>query len=145
MNGLGSWRWMPAGPPKRRPSSTRAANADPSNASYWTNLGNARREEGDLAGAESAYRRALEADPKYADAANGLGVMLVQQRKPADAIVWFQSALQRSPDFHEARLNLGIAYQESGDRDRADCHLPRTARRPRRLASSASAAPRRKC
>jgi len=27
--------------------------------------------------------------------------------------------LQRSPDFFEARLNLGIAYQQSGNRDRA--------------------------
>jgi FimV-like protein len=28
-------------------------------------------------------------------------------------------ALKTSPDFHEARLNLGIAYQESGERDKA--------------------------
>jgi tetratricopeptide (TPR) repeat protein len=46
-------------------------------------------------------------------------VLLVQQRKAAEAIPWFERALQRAPDFYEARLNLGIAYQQSGNRDRA--------------------------
>jgi tetratricopeptide (TPR) repeat protein len=43
----------------------------------------------------------------------------VQQRRPAEAIPWFERALQASPEHVEARLNLGIAYQESGQRDRA--------------------------
>jgi tetratricopeptide (TPR) repeat protein len=97
----------------------RAARADPSNPSYWTNLGNARRAANDLPAAESAYRRALEADPSYPDAANGLGVLLVQRGAPADAIRWLELALERAPAFHEARLNLGIAYQESGNRQKA--------------------------
>ena len=97
----------------------RAAEADPSNASYWTNLGNARRELGDVVGADAAYRRALDADPKYADALNGIGVLLVQQQRPADAVPWFERALLHAPQLHEARLNLGIAYQESGQREKA--------------------------
>ena len=103
--------------PPRRSSGQRRIN--PSNASYWTNLGNARRDLGDGRQAEAAYKRALESDSTYPDAANGLGTLLVQGGKPADAIPWFELALKRSPDFHEARLNLGIAFQESGQRDRA--------------------------
>jgi cytochrome c-type biogenesis protein CcmH/NrfG len=92
---------------------------DPSNAAFWSNLGNARRDAGDPVRAEQAYRKGLELDPRSADAANGLGVLLVQQHRAADAIGWFERALAGSPTFIEARLNLGIAYQETGDKDRA--------------------------
>ncbi|HEY7285854.1 MAG TPA: sulfatase-like hydrolase/transferase [Vicinamibacterales bacterium] len=96
-----------------------AAALDPGNASYWTNLGNARRALGDAASAEAAYKRALDADPDAADAANGLGVLLVEARRPSEAARWFDRALRSAPDFVEARLNLGIALQESGDSGRA--------------------------
>src|SRR5262249_4662718 len=89
------------------------------NASYWANLGNARRASGDSAGAEQAYRRALDTDPRHVDAANGLGVLLVEAQRPADAVSWFERAVAASPDFVEARLNLGIALEQSGDRSRA--------------------------
>ena len=97
----------------------RAVADDPSNATFWANLGNARRDAGDHARAEQAYRKALEHDPRSADAANGLGVLLVQQRRAADAVRWFEQALAGSPRFVEARLNMGIAYQESGNLERA--------------------------
>jgi tetratricopeptide (TPR) repeat protein len=92
---------------------------DPSNAVFWINLGNARRDAGDPARAEEAYRRALENDARSADAANGMGVLLVQQHRATEAIAWLERALAGSPRFVEARLNLGIAYQESGNRDKA--------------------------
>jgi tetratricopeptide (TPR) repeat protein len=98
---------------------SRAVKDDPSNASFWVNLGNARRDAGDPPGAEEAYRRALENDARSADAANGIGVLLVQQHRAADAIHWLEQALAGSPQFVEARLNLGIAYQESGNKDKA--------------------------
>jgi arylsulfatase A-like enzyme/Flp pilus assembly protein TadD len=96
-----------------------ATEGDPSNATYWSNLGNARRAADDLTGAETAYRRALDVLPGYADAANGLGVVLVQRGQAAQAVEWFERAIAAAPDFHEARLNLGIAYQESGRRAEA--------------------------
>ena len=46
----------------------RATALDSNNASYWSNLGNARRAVGDSAGADKAYRQALETDGKTADA-----------------------------------------------------------------------------
>jgi tetratricopeptide (TPR) repeat protein len=97
----------------------RAAEIDPNNASYWANLGNARRALDDRAGAEQAYRRALEVDAREADAANGLGVLLVEAHRPAEAVVWFERATAASPEFVEARLNLGIALQKSGQTERA--------------------------
>jgi choline-sulfatase len=97
----------------------RAAAADPTNASYWTNLGNARRELGTIDAADAAYRRALDLDAAHADALNGLGVTLVQRKRAAEGIPLFERALASAPDFHEARLNLGIAYQESGQREKA--------------------------
>jgi choline-sulfatase len=97
----------------------RATQFDPTNAEYWVNLGNARRAAGHLNEAGDAYRRASVLEPSSADAANGLGVLLVQQRRATEAIPLFERALASSPDFHEARLNLAIAYQESGQRERA--------------------------
>jgi choline-sulfatase len=97
----------------------RATAIDATNASYWANLGNARRGSGDRAGAEQAYRRAIEIDPRTVDAANGLGVLLVEAQRPSEAVAWLERATAAAPDFVEARLNLGIALQQAGHPDRA--------------------------
>ena len=97
----------------------RAASGDPTNAEYWVNLGNARRTAGHTRGAAEAYRRAADLDPRSADAANGLGVLLVEEKRAAEAVPLFERAVSAAPDFVEARLNLAIAYQESGQRERA--------------------------
>jgi tetratricopeptide (TPR) repeat protein len=96
-----------------------ATRLDSGNASYWANLGNARRATGDRTGAEQAYRRALDTDTRTVDAANGLGVLLVEAQHPADAVPLFEQALAVAPDFAEARLNLGIALQNAGKSDLA--------------------------
>jgi choline-sulfatase len=141
LNGLGLLQADAGKPEEAATSFQHAAEGDPANASYWSNLGNARRAVGDLVGAESAYRRALAADLSYPDAANGLGVLLVQEKKPAEAIPWFERALRRAPDHVEARLNLGIAYQESGDRERArDMYREVLAKAPPRYARERKAA-----
>jgi tetratricopeptide (TPR) repeat protein len=46
-------------------------------------------------------------------------VLLVQGQRAPEAIRWFEQALAGTPAFIEARLNLGIAYQESGNREKA--------------------------
>jgi arylsulfatase A-like enzyme/cytochrome c-type biogenesis protein CcmH/NrfG len=97
----------------------KATELDPNNASYWVNLGNARRAAGDAAGAEREFRRALDVDARAVDAANGLGVLLVEAHRPGEAVRWFQGAVAAAPDFMEARLNLGIALQQSGESARA--------------------------
>jgi choline-sulfatase len=94
-----------------------ATAADPTNAMYAANLGNALRAMGLLDAAAAAYRRALERAP-LPDAANGLGVILVEQKQAAAAVPWLEQAAQ-DPSFVEAQLNLGIALQESGNVARA--------------------------
>ena len=131
-NGLGLLHADEGRPSDAAAAFDRAARLDPTNASYWTNLGNARRELGDLTAAEAAYRRGLDADANHPDALNGLAVALVQRGVAHEAVPLLTRALQQAPDFHEARLNLGIAYQESGERDKAAeiyRHLVKTAPR----------------
>jgi len=119
LNGLGLLAIDNGRPGDAVKSFERAAALDSNNASYWTNLGNARRATADRNGAEQAYRRALEVDARTADAANGLGVLLVEAGRPADAAPWFERAIAAAPDLVEARLNLGIALQQSGQTTRA--------------------------
>jgi choline-sulfatase len=119
LNGLGLLHVDRGRPSEAAAAFERAASLDRTNAAYWTNLGNARRELGDVTAAEAAYRKGLEADATYADALNGLAVVLVQRGAPREAVPLLTRALQQAPDFHEARLNLGIAYQESGELERA--------------------------
>ena len=117
LNGLGLLAIDEDRPADAVPSFERAASLDPTNASYWTNLGNARRalRDPDRAAADQAYRRALDVDSRSADAANGLGVLLVEANRPADAVAWFERAIAAAPALIEARLNLGIALQTVGN------------------------------
>ena len=118
----------------------RAVDLDPDNASYIVNLGNAKRAQGDASGAEQAYRRALETNPKAGDAANGLGVLLVEARRPAEAIPFFERAVAAAPDSVEAKLNLGIAFEQSGQRDRAAAAYRDVLKAPARYAREREAA-----
>jgi tetratricopeptide (TPR) repeat protein len=100
-------------------SFTRATEIDPTNATYLANLGNAYRASGQLDRATDAYKKALDRDHTLVDAANGIGVVLVQQKRAADAVKYFEQAVMHDVTFGEAHLNLGIAFQESGQRERA--------------------------
>jgi choline-sulfatase len=118
-NGLGLLAIDDERPADAAASFERATASDPNNASYWTNLGNARRALGDRVRADQAYRKALDVEPRAADAANGIGVLLVEANRPADAVPYFERAIAAAPDLVEARLNLGIAWQQSGQTARA--------------------------
>jgi Tfp pilus assembly protein PilF len=139
-NGLGILAMQQQKPDKARAEFERAAALDPNNATYWSNLGNARRTLGDAAGAEQAYRRALDVDPRTADAANGLGVLLVEAQRPAEAVPFFERAVGAAPDLVEAQLNLGIALQQAGDRARAAAAYREVLKAPSRYAREREAA-----
>jgi Flp pilus assembly protein TadD len=118
-NGLGLLAIDGERPPDAVREFERATALDSTNASYWTNLGNARRATGDRSGAEQAYKRAVDLDARTVDALNGLGVLLVEANRAPEAVAWFERAVAARPDFVEARLNLGIALQTAGDPSRA--------------------------
>jgi len=82
-------------------------------------LGNAREEQGDSAGAIAAWRRALELRPEYPEALNNLALTLHEQGDPRAAIATFEEALRRRPAFVAARFNLGNALQDVGALDEA--------------------------
>jgi WD40 repeat protein/tRNA A-37 threonylcarbamoyl transferase component Bud32 len=77
----------------------------PNDAPMWYDLGNARRELGDVAGAEVAFRKCITLDPKMPEAYCNLGLLLGREGRFAEAV----GALSRG---HE----LGMAQQRDGKR-----------------------------
>jgi tetratricopeptide (TPR) repeat protein len=74
---------------------------------------------GNLAEAEAGYRRYLKDNPNSAPALHFLGVLVGQQGNSRGAIELIGKAISinsRVPDFHS---NLAMAYNESGEHDKA--------------------------
>jgi tetratricopeptide (TPR) repeat protein len=57
----------------------------PDSAGMWYDLGNAKRELGDVAGAEAAFRKTIEIDPKMPEAHCNLGLLLGRDGRFAEA------------------------------------------------------------
>jgi tetratricopeptide (TPR) repeat protein len=70
--------------------------------------------QGDLEGAEGAFRQALDADGTYAEAHNNLGGVLWQLKKTTEARDEFAAAVRDKPDFAKAHNNLGNALLSEG-------------------------------
>jgi tetratricopeptide (TPR) repeat protein len=79
---------------------------------YEEALGSHRR--GDLAAAESLYRRLLAAAPKSFAARHMLGVLRAQQGALPEALELLEAALVQKPDAHDARFNYGNALRKAG-------------------------------
>jgi superkiller protein 3 len=83
-----------------------AVQLDPAVASYWNSLGMVLGGNGDLAGAEQAFREAASreaANPQYA---YNLGLALARQNKRDEARAAFTRALEIDPRFVPARRQL---------------------------------------
>jgi tetratricopeptide (TPR) repeat protein len=65
-------------------------------ASTWFNLGVARQDLGDYAGAVTAYRQALTKNPAYAEAAVNLGIALQESGDVDSAMAAYRTAYQNS-------------------------------------------------
>ena len=72
-------------------------------------------EAGDLAEAESAYRRVLRADARNVDALHFLGFLLFQRGAHRDAIDYIARSIALNASNPPALVNLGNAYQAAGD------------------------------
>ncbi|BAS29450.1 tetratricopeptide repeat protein [Limnochorda pilosa] len=64
----------------------RSVELDPTNASAWTNLGNAQQELDDLDAARASYERALRLDPDHPLAHHNLGALLRKQGAWGEAL-----------------------------------------------------------
>jgi Flp pilus assembly protein TadD len=71
--------------------------------------------EGDLAGAEVAFRLALEYDPRFSEPYANLAVVALERGDLADAEALLNRALRLNPDFAAAWANLGVLRLRRGD------------------------------
>ena len=72
------------------------------------------KEAGDLAGAESCFRRIVERYPDLPDPQHSLGVVLQMQGRPREAIGHYRAAVSQDPGFVQALYNLANALVQAG-------------------------------
>ncbi len=75
--------------------------------------------QGDLTGAEQAFRHALEHHADWAEAHHNLGLVLGKQRRFEQAILAYQRAVELKPDFVDAHHNLATTLAQLGRHDDA--------------------------
>lgn len=83
----------------------------------WYLLGIVHGRLGDLAQAESSYRKAIEIKPDYADAHSGLGIVLNKLGQPENAAAALRRAAHLKPADPEAHFYLGVVLAGSGQLD----------------------------
>jgi len=89
------------------------------------NLGNVLRRQGDLAGAEAAYRRAIELRPAAAESYNGLGHVHLAWGRLEQALECYRRAQTIDPEQCETLNNLGNALRRLGRYEEAETHYRR--------------------
>jgi Tfp pilus assembly protein PilF len=101
--GAGGWSMMQ----KRRVAADRNA------AKNLNEMGFAKQEAGDQAGAESYYRQAIAKDRRYARPYNNLGLLAAGSGQTAEADSMFRLAIALDPRFSAALVNLGNLYVDA--------------------------------
>ncbi len=92
-----------------------AVRRDPlRHAGAWNNLGFARLNTGDLAGALAALRRSVALDPRSATARANLGAALLSSGDADAARAQFQAALRVDPSDRASLGNLGLIASAEG-------------------------------
>jgi len=104
---------------------------------YWNNLGLARRQAGDLDGAEHAFQTALALAPNDAELHYNLGLLHLQQRHWVRAKEALMAAVELSPSFIEARLQAAHACHVGGDNEGQQAMLAGAAHWPPQPAEQA--------
>jgi Flp pilus assembly protein TadD len=96
-----------------------AIEAEPENARYWNDLGEALRLLGRSDEAIVAYRHALERQPTMHEAMNNLAVALAGQNHLEEAKRWLNEAIESTPEDPYPYNNLGVILEAEGDLDGA--------------------------
>lgn len=100
-----------------------AAVVEASTRERWNDFGIGLLLQGDLAGAEAAFRRVMAADPAYADGPLNVARVLVQEGDMAAAVPLIERALALSPGLARAHYFMGLALKADGRYDQAVTHL----------------------
>jgi serine/threonine protein kinase/Tfp pilus assembly protein PilF len=96
----------------------RALALDSTNARVWHSLAIGLAENGDFAGALSAWRRCVTLDPSYTQGVAFLGLGHYWRRQYDSAAKWADSALALDPNYLLGRSSVGYVAVERGDYDR---------------------------
>jgi tetratricopeptide (TPR) repeat protein len=91
-----------------------AVQANPGNADWLLELGNAYRESRQLREAIQAYQESLKFKPRSAEALYGLGVACGMAALPQEAVRYLKESLALKPKNPKALHNLGVAYSDLG-------------------------------
>lgn len=93
----------------------RAVADSPRNANYIHNLATAKKKQGDLQGAEQAYRQAIQVDPAHQPSYHGLSAMLVEQQRVAEAKDLTQMWVDTQPHNAESYIEMAWVQRHMGD------------------------------
>jgi tetratricopeptide (TPR) repeat protein len=96
-----------------------AVEAEPRDWEIWNNLGNARREAGDLAGAVAALEKARSLRPDLAAIHYNLGVSLAASGRLDEGVQALAEAVRLGPETPAALIELGKALRHLGRHDEA--------------------------
>ena len=92
-----------------------AAEGEDYNPNTWLARSNLARLQGDLSGAEEAFRQGLLFLPGDPELLNNLALVLIDQGRYTEAIPLLQEAISKKPYAAPFYLNLGTAYALYGD------------------------------
>jgi tetratricopeptide (TPR) repeat protein len=93
----------------------RLAGMQPDVPAWWNNLGEARRQVGDLPAAERALLKARSLAPRDGEVHYNLGLLYIQQQRWSLARGVLLDAVRLAPQFIEARLEAAHACHVCGD------------------------------
>ncbi|MCC6647137.1 MAG: tetratricopeptide repeat protein [Polyangiaceae bacterium] len=97
----------------------RAIELEPDLAIAYTNLGNLHFRRGEEDAAVALYEAALLRDATQPEAQYNLGYVSLERGRTAVAIGYFEAAIAVDPRFADAHFYLAMAYESSGQRDKA--------------------------
>lgn len=92
-----------------------SAQANPDFLDPIANRARAKRDQGDLAGAEADLRNAIARSPTYAFGHAQLGIVELLAGRNDDAVKSFDTAIALKPDYAEAYSGRGAARMQRGD------------------------------
>src|SRR5262249_34961601 len=94
---------------------TQELELDPTNATAAYELGEMRRQAGDLGAAQQLLEAAVEPDPDLAEAQRALGRVPVATEKNEPAVVHLKKAIALDPVNDVSFYQLSLAYRALGD------------------------------
>jgi Flp pilus assembly protein TadD len=93
----------------------------------WNDWGIGLLLQGDLKGAEYAFRRVTEAEPEYPDGWLNVGRALIQEGETEAARPFVEKSLALKPDLARGHFFMAMILKAAGDYDGALTHLRQTA------------------